>query len=101
MVCYIIAYFVVKIKLSHDFIRNSFLLTRTVIYLIVNTTMFEMFSAWKEKAERYKNGEITKEEYDCWRYNYPKYDETSGYVKAPSQGLSDMSTELLKSENRK
>ena len=64
-------------------------------------TMFEMFSAWKEQAEKYKNGEITKEEYDRWRYNYPKYDETSGYVKAPSQELSDMSTELLKSENRK
>ena len=37
MVCYIIAYFVVKIKLSHDFVRNSFSLTRTVIYSIVNT----------------------------------------------------------------
>ena len=35
-------------------------------------TMFEMFSAWKEQAEKYKNGEITKEEYDHWRYNYPK-----------------------------
>ena len=33
--------------------------------------MFEMFSAWKEQAEKYKNGEITKEEYDHWRYNYP------------------------------
>ena len=27
-------------------------------------TMFEMFSVWKEQAEQYKNGEITKEEYD-------------------------------------
>ena len=35
-------------------------------------TMFEMFSAWKEHAEKYKNGEITKEEYDHWRYNYPQ-----------------------------
>ncbi len=35
-------------------------------------TMFEMFSAWKEQAEKYKNGEITKEEYDHWRYNYPE-----------------------------
>jgi len=35
-------------------------------------TMFKMFSAWKEQAEKYKNGEITKEEYDHWRYNYPK-----------------------------
>lgn len=35
-------------------------------------TMFEMFSAWKEQADKLKNGEISKEEYDNWRYNYPK-----------------------------
>ena len=34
-------------------------------------TMFEMFSAWQEQAEKLKNSEITKEEYDHWRYNYP------------------------------
>lgn len=33
--------------------------------------MFEMFSTWQEQAEKLKNGEITKEEYDHWRYNYP------------------------------
>ena len=37
-------------------------------------TMFEMFSAWKEQAEKLKNGKISKEEYDNWRYNYPKND---------------------------
>ena len=35
-------------------------------------TMFDMFSAWEEHAEKYKNGEITKGEYDRWRYNYPQ-----------------------------
>ena len=34
-------------------------------------TMFEMFSAWQKQAEKLKNGEISKEEYDKWRYNYP------------------------------
>ena len=34
-------------------------------------TMFEMFTAWKEQAEKLKIGEISKEEYDNWRYNYP------------------------------
>lgn len=34
-------------------------------------TMFEMFSAWQKQAEKLKSGEITKEEYDHWRYNYP------------------------------
>ena len=35
-------------------------------------TMFDMFSAWQEQAKKFKNGEITKEEYDNWRYNYPE-----------------------------
>ena len=35
-------------------------------------TMFEMFSAWQKQAEKLKNGEISKEEYDNWRYNYPE-----------------------------
>lgn len=35
-------------------------------------TMFDMFSAWQEQAEKLKNGEITKEKYDNWRYNYPE-----------------------------
>ena len=34
-------------------------------------TMFEMLSAWKEHAQKLKCGEITKSEYDDWRYNYP------------------------------
>ena len=34
--------------------------------------MFDMFSAWQEQAEKFQNGEITKEEYDNWRYNYPE-----------------------------
>lgn len=36
------------------------------------TSMFERFSDWQEKAEQYRNGEISKDEYDEWRYNYPK-----------------------------
>ena len=35
-------------------------------------TMFDMFSAWQEQAEKFKNGEITKEEHDNWRYTYPE-----------------------------
>lgn len=35
-------------------------------------TMFDMFSVWQEQAEKFQNGEITKEEYDNWRYNYPE-----------------------------
>lgn len=34
--------------------------------------MLDIFSAWSKESEKLKNGEITKEEYDTWRYNYPK-----------------------------
>lgn len=56
----------------------------------------EMLTAWAEQAERHRNGEINREDYDKWRYNYPKYDETSGYVKVPSQQLSDALVEVFK-----
>lgn len=49
----------------------------------------EMLNAWAEQAEKYRKGDISREDYDKWRYNYPKYDESSGYVKVPSQALSD------------
>jgi transcriptional regulator with XRE-family HTH domain len=35
-------------------------------------SMFDIFSAWQAQAERLKNGEITADEYNDWRYNYPK-----------------------------
>ena len=56
----------------------------------------EMLTAWAEQAEKYRNGKINREDYDKWRYNYPKYDETSGCVKVPSQQLSDALVETLK-----
>lgn len=56
----------------------------------------EMLTAWAEQAEKYHNGEINREDYDKWRYNYPKYDETSGFVKVPSQQLSDALVEAFK-----
>ena len=52
--------------------------------------------ALAEQFEKYYNGDINRDEYDKWRYNYPKYDETSGYVKVPSQQLSDAMVEAFK-----
>lgn len=34
-------------------------------------SMFDIWGAWSKEAEKLNNGEITKEEYDDWRYNYP------------------------------
>ena len=35
-------------------------------------SMFDIFSSWLQEAEKLNNGEITKERYDSWRYNYPR-----------------------------
>lgn len=56
----------------------------------------EMLTAWAQQAEKLRNGEINREDYDKWRYNYPKYDETSGYEKVPSRQLSDAMVEVFK-----
>ena len=32
--------------------------------------------AWQEQAAKFRAGEITKEEYDRWRYRYPEFDDT-------------------------
>lgn len=56
----------------------------------------EMLNAWAEQAEKYHNGDINRDEYDKWRYNYPKYDDTSGFVKVPSQEISEAILEPFK-----
>lgn len=35
-------------------------------------SMFDMFSAWQKEFDKFKSDKITKDEYDTWRYNYPK-----------------------------
>lgn len=56
----------------------------------------EMLTAWVQQTEKLRSGEINREDYDKWRYNYPKYDEASGYVKVPPQQLSDAMVEAFK-----
>ncbi len=51
--------------------------------------MLRMLSAWREQAAKLEVGEITKEEYDQWRYRYPEFDTTQRWVKVPSQELTD------------
>ena len=53
--------------------------------------LHRMLSAWGAVAAKLKAGEITKEEYDRWRYRYPKLDTSGQWHKiTPSQELSDM-----------
>jgi transcriptional regulator with XRE-family HTH domain len=51
--------------------------------------MFQMLFSWLEQAKKLDAGEITKEEYDQWRYRYPEFDTTQRWVKVPSQELSE------------
>lgn len=56
----------------------------------------KMLTAWAEQSEKYHNGDINRDEYDKWRYNYPKYYEASDFVKVPSQQFSDTMVEAFK-----
>ncbi|MDO4961867.1 MAG: helix-turn-helix transcriptional regulator [Eubacteriales bacterium] len=49
--------------------------------------MYDMLSAWRAEAEKYRSGEITKEEYDRWRYNYPKFDTSGQWAKVPPEDI--------------
>ena len=52
--------------------------------------LFRSLCAWGEQAAKLEAGEISKEEYDRWRYRYPEYDTSRIWAKVPSQGLSDL-----------
>lgn len=62
--------------------------------------LHEMLCGWRQAAAMLKAGEITREEYDRWRYCYPEFDTTQRWAKVPSQALSDMLIQALKEEGK-
>lgn len=59
----------------------------------------KMLRAWMDQTDKLENGEISKEEYDKWRYKYPELDTYQKRAKVPSQELSDyLVKELTKKE---
>jgi len=60
-------------------------------------SMFDLFKVWYKEAKKQKNGEITKEDYDQWRYNYPEGD--SSYRRVPSIEFSDAMVKGILGEN--
>lgn len=48
-----------------------------------------MLQTWQQQAEKLENGEISREEYDEWRYRYPELDTSQHWAKTPSQEMSD------------
>ena len=49
--------------------------------------LHEMLWTWREQAAMLEAGEISKEDYDKWRYHYPESDKAQNYVKMPPQDL--------------
>jgi len=39
-------------------------------------TRIAQLDAWREKAQMWRNGEITKDKYDNWRYSFSEIDTT-------------------------
>lgn len=60
------------------------------------TSLFNMFQAWQQMSAKLEQGEITKEEYDQWRYKYPELDTSQHWAKVPSKALSDFLLNELK-----
>lgn len=63
-------------------------------------TMTKLFLAWQEQAAKWRNGEITKESYDEWRYKYPELDTTGMFhkIEVSDELLTD---ELMKEREKK
>ena len=60
--------------------------------------LLKMLYAWKEQEDKLSSEEISREEYDNWRYHYPKFDTTQRWAKVPSQELSDALVEMFKDQ---
>lgn len=58
--------------------------------------LLQILTAWQEQASKLSAEEISKEEYDQWRYNYPKFDTTQHWAKVPSKELNDALAEAFK-----
>lgn len=58
--------------------------------------LLKMLYAWKKQVDKLNAGEVTQEDYDHWRYYFPKYDTTQPWTKIPSQELSDALVDAFK-----
>lgn len=58
--------------------------------------LLQMLTAWQEQAAKLTTEEISREEYDQWRYNYPKFDTTQQWANVPSKELSNALVKTFK-----
>lgn len=52
--------------------------------------LHEMLCAWRQAAAMLEAGEISKEDYDRWRYHYPEFDSRQRTEEFFSQGHSNL-----------
>lgn len=62
--------------------------------------LHEMLCSWQRAAAMLEAGEISKKNYDKWRYHYPEFDVTQKRTKVMSQGLSDLLVDEIKRESK-
>ena len=58
--------------------------------------LHEMLCSWQQAAAMLEAGEISKEDYDKWRYHYPEFDATQKRTSIPSKELLDSIVQDLK-----
>lgn len=58
----------------------------------VDLSLFHMLLEWYEQADRLKHEEITKEEYDQWRYRYPELSTSHQWGRVPSNRINNFMT---------
>jgi transcriptional regulator with XRE-family HTH domain len=66
----------------------------------VNDTVFRMLEAWHDEAAKLETGEITKEQYDNWRYKYPALDTTHQWQNIPSNFVNDLVIEAINQDEK-
>jgi len=52
---------------------------------------------WNKETDKLKNGEITQDEYNQWRYSYPE--GVSSYKRVPSKEFSDAMVKSILGDN--
>ena len=62
--------------------------------------LLQMLTAWQEQAAKLTTEEISREEYNQWRYNYPKFDTTQQWANVPSKELSDALVKTFKDKQK-
>ena len=60
--------------------------------------LYDKFRSWLQEAKKLKGGEISKDQYDDWRYKYPELDTHQFSVDVLPKEISDA---LIKEEKKK